>query len=203
MDVAHPALTMNGVRLASGYAGLHPAGVLPIGRPPGPTTDPAARRAALRVGIDPAPADPRAPLGRARMLAQSVASDDIVEAIAQVDVARVAVVDAALPDLAGAPGRARVVRDEPGEIEIETRADVRQLLVVAERFHRGWRAEVDGTAQPVIRVYGDFMGTVLPPGAHDVTLRFAPDSLRFGMWLTALGLALLLAWVTRLLTRRA
>jgi uncharacterized membrane protein YfhO len=63
-------------------------------------------------------------------------------------------------------------------------------MVLTERFHDGWRADLSGQAAAPIRVNGDFLGCVVPAGTHDVTLTFAPSSVRRGAALTAVGLVL-------------
>ena len=80
------------------------------------------------------------------------------------------------------------MRDDPGQIEILTRADSRQMLVVSESWHPGWRARVDGQACDVHAAYGDFMGCVVEPGEHRVHFGFEPTSLARGAWMSAVGL---------------
>ena len=48
-----------------------------------------------------------------------------------------------------------------------------------------------------MRVYGDFLGCAVPPGEHEVRLRFAPKSLRRGAGVTGAGFVLLacLGWL--------
>ena len=96
-------------------------------------------------------------------------------------------------NIGGTPGVARVLVDRPGRFEIATSSDGRQLLVLTSRYHSGWRAVVDGASAKPIAVYGDFLGLVVEPGTHHVTLEFAPASVRAGAELTALGLLLTIA----------
>ena len=79
--------------------------------------------------------------------------------------------------------------ERPGRLEIEVDCPAPQLLVVAESYHRGWRATVDGEPQDVYRVNGDFMGCLVEPGKHRVVLDFQPDSLERGWLASCLGLA--------------
>ncbi len=90
-----------------------------------------------------------------------------------------------------APGTARIVSDRPGRMLIDVDCPAPQLLVVAERFHAGWEARVDGEPRPVLRANGDFMGCLVEPGDRRVELRFRPRSLRDGRILSYCGLALL------------
>ena len=69
-------------------------------------------------------------------------------------------------------------------------APTRQLLVVSESYHAGWRATINGSPQPVLRVNGDFLGCLVGPGKATVTLEFHPGSLRHGWTLSVAGLGL-------------
>ncbi len=95
--------------------------------------------------------------------------------------------------------------ERPGDIRLEVAAPSRQLLVLAESFHSGWRAEANGVAIPIVRTNGDFLGCVVDPNMKSVRFRFAPDSLRYGKLLSILGLSLLglLAFAGNHLARQA
>jgi uncharacterized membrane protein YfhO len=93
----------------------------------------------------------------------------------------------------GTAGGATVVADKAGRIRVAVNAPSRQLLVVSERWHKGWQVAVDGTAEAIVRTDGDFICAVAEAGQHVVEFRFWPASLRVGAWLSALGIGLLLA----------
>ena len=96
-----------------------------------------------------------------------------------------------------------MIEERRGRFRIATQAAAAQLLVVTERFHEGWRGDVDGSPVALRRVYGDYLGCIVPPGAHTVTLEFAPASARNGLWLTIAGLLVAAAGTTALyLTKR-
>ena len=63
------------------------------------------------------------------------------------------------------------------------------ILVLLDRWYPGWQATVNGVDVPVLRANGVFRAVELPGGEADVEFRFAPRSLRFGGWLSGLGLA--------------
>lgn len=92
----------------------------------------------------------------------------------------------------GAPGGAacRVVMDRPGRIKVEASTSSPQLLLVTERFHRGWRAVVDGQAAPVLKANGEFLACLVMPGEHRIEFVFAPNSLHWGRRITLLALTL-------------
>jgi hypothetical protein len=131
-------------------------------------------------------------LPRARLVAEQQVSTDPATDLAAIDPETTALVDAPSQPLSGRPGTASLDRDDPGNIRIRTDAPGRQLLIVAERFHDGWRATCDGAAVEIVRAYGDFMGVAVPAGTHVVTLAFAPSSFRAGLRVTGAGLGLLL-----------
>ena len=104
----------------------------------------------------------------------------------------------------GSPGTITDLDQRPGRLSLSTDTDGRQLLVVAATYHSGWQAAVDGQPVPVLRVNRDFLGCVVEPGTHRVTLDFHPFSLRLGKVLSTLGLGLLCAqwFVAEWLRRR-
>jgi hypothetical protein len=188
-----PALSMR-VPLANGYLALVPERQIPLDTP-------AALRLA-NVGFAFGRVLPD-PLPRARLLSRVRVSQAPARDLASLDLAAEALVDRdpGLPSFEGGEaGRARVVRDRPGEISIATEARGRRLLVLSESHHPGWRAEVDGGPCALLRVNGDYLGCVVPAGDHEVVFRFAPASLRRGAWLSAASLAvasLFCVWLGR------
>jgi hypothetical protein len=137
------------------------------------------------------------PMPRARLVSDWRVASTLRADVQRLDVSRTALVDGRLTDeISGEPGTARVLREQPGRLFIETRAPHPQLLVLTERFHSGWRVLIDGRTAPVVRVYEAYLGCVVPAGTREVTFTFAPASARQGLWLTLAGIAatLLGAW---------
>ena len=130
------------------------------------------------------------PLPRVRLVSKAIAPAPFAADLSNVAIETAATVDVPLDLPPGAPGDVALLSDLPGDLRLRVNCPMRRLLVVAERHHSGWRAEIDGREQDVLRVNGDFMGCLVEAGRHDVRLTFRPDSLRYGRWITALGLAL-------------
>jgi hypothetical protein len=110
------------------------------------------------------------------------------------DPTRNAVVESALPlALAGAglKGTARVTRYAAERVEVATQADGAALLVLADNYYPGWRAEVDGRRAEVYRTDHTFRGVVVPAGKHRVVFTFDPAGVKEGFWIWLLCLALL------------
>ena len=55
------------------------------------------------------------------------------------------------------PGTATLTDRRPGQMAVTVCCSSRQLLVVAESYHPGWRCTIDGSPKPVYRVNGDFL----------------------------------------------
>lgn len=190
-------MTVEGFRIAGGYAAMTPDRVLDLGPFGAPLELDARLRNALRVsGVRWAIGTSLPePLPRARLVTTARVSHDPNREIAEVDVATTVLVERDVELDAGEPGAVTLVRDLPGEIELVTQAAGRQLLVLSERHHEGWRAHVDGAPCAVIRAYGDYMACAVPAGRHRVRFDFAPSSLRRGAQLSALSLGLTLLWL--------
>lgn len=128
---------------------------------------------------------------RVRLVTKTVLSRASEEDLGRVDVATTAATLRPVPPLPDVPpGTARLATDRPGKLDVVTEAPTPQFLVVSESFHHGWRVKVDGHERRVYRVYGDFMGCLVPPGRHLVELRFRPTSQLVGFWTSVAALAL-------------
>jgi hypothetical protein len=63
------------------------------------------------------------------------------------------------------------------------------LLIFSEVFYPGWEATVDGRQADLVHVDGILRGVALPAGSHRVEARYAPRSLTWGLWISAIALA--------------
>jgi len=181
-------LSQLGLSSYMGYVGLPPAWVLD------PDLDITKRLAGVRWEKQPLGArnwtvrEDALPL--ARLLSRAVYTQHPGDAIQNIDVTTTALVTKPL-QLAEAPaGTLTWIKNEPGCASWNAVTPNDQLLVFAQRFHPGWQAHVDGTRREVLRVNGDFMGCVVPPGEHKVTFEFAPKSFRWGRAISLLGFLL-------------
>jgi hypothetical protein len=190
------AATLFGVRYLWGHVALWPVRQLPIASADGerlsdmPTP---AWQASLRVA---SVADPRtrgAPMPRARLISNIRVTASPGDDIAEIDVSRTALVEEFVA-VEGPSGRVSIERETPGELLLRAHAPAQQLLVLSESWHQGWRAWVDGAPAQILRVYGDFMGCVVPPGEHEIRLHFEPASFVQGARVSAGALAAIAAW---------
>ncbi len=192
-------MTLRGWRRADGYAGLEPRRQLDY------RLLPSLRVAGVRwvqchpSTIDIAGLKPHGalwlevpdPLPRVRLVTKTRTTNDPASDIANISPDTTALSEVPLGLPASKPGTAALVAERPGRLKIEVDCPAPQLLVVAESYHRGWKAAVDAQPLELYRINGDFMGCVVGPGKHQVILTFQPSSLQRG-WLTScLGLSML------------
>jgi hypothetical protein len=89
----------------------------------------------------------------------------------------------------------RVRRESPEHLVVRTDARTRTLLAVTEQREDGWSAEIDGAAADVLEVDGYMIGVEVPPGSHEVTLRYRAPGLRAGVVITVLAGLLVIALI--------
>lgn len=138
------------------------------------------------------------PLPKFRLVADVLIEPNAASELEHSDLRTCAIVDR-LPNPSEGPwvyvegdavGRVDVRSVQAGKVELATSAPSRQLLVIAESYHPGWLAKVDGQSVEMVRANGDFCGVAVPAGDHMVSLAFRPASLAWGRGLTLLGLLL-------------
>jgi hypothetical protein len=139
------------------------------------------------------------PIPRARLLSKTQVSENPHQDVDKIDIAEVALVEKPLT-LDGDPGAValRPEVDRPGEIEWSVNSGGDQLFSLSERYHVGWRAEVDGKPVETLRVNGDFLGCLVGPGHHQIHFEFIPKTLRFGIWLSVAGVIMTLVFYVTL-----
>jgi hypothetical protein len=84
---------------------------------------------------------------------------------------------------------AKVVRYEGDRIDVEAASTRNALLVLGEKYYRGWRATVDGKPAQIHPVNHILRGVYLTPGAHRVEFIFDPLPFKIGKWLTLASFA--------------
>ena len=181
--------TLGGYRLLGGYLGLIPAKQLDYRSPNALRVAQVGyehrgfEQVARVPGAEPLGSDwfqIPAPVARARLLTEARVSTKPAVDLEMIDVELEALVTQGLSLDGGLAGTAAVVKDEPGDIRVETNTSGRQILVISESFDEGWVASIDGLPAPVEQVNGDFLGCVVPAGIHEVVLQFRPPHLVVG-----------------------
>ena len=93
--------------------------------------------------------------------------------------------------------RVTALEAPPGRERYRVKTDGSGLLVTRGSFTRGWRARVNGVAQPVLRVNGKHRGVPLEAGNHQVDLDYEPPGLRAGGLVSLLAVVAVLALLLR------
>ena len=129
------------------------------------------------------------PLPRIRVVNEARVVGDPSAELNIIDPEKVVLTDTLTLPPDGTMANVSSVEEVPGRFEIEVSSGG-GILVVAESWHSGWQAEIDGSVTPIERAYGDFMALPLPEEASTVVLRFSPKSYSLGRWISLGGLVL-------------
>lgn len=96
----------------------------------------------------------------------------------------------------GRSGTARLTRYESSRVEVESEGDA-GWVVLADAWHPGWRASIDGEPTPILVADGALRAVRVGPGKHRIVFEYAPRTLLVGWALASLGFAVVLvlgAW---------
>ena len=101
-----------------------------------------------------------------------------------------------LPDRTTTPAsRATITSYEDTRVVMQASTSQPGLLILADQYHPGWRAYLDGQPVPILRVNQFLRGVMLPPGEHEIVFSFTPLSLKIGTGISLVGLITLIALV--------
>jgi len=101
--------------------------------------------------------------------------------------------DGVLPQVAagqGPVGNVEVLDHRAGDVRLMVSAERSAILLISERYNRGWQATIGDKTVPVLRCNYLFQGVPVEPGSHEVHLRYAPP--RQTLYAQALGLGVCL-----------
>ena len=94
-------------------------------------------------------------------------------------------------------GSVRIKRYEGEHIDISVTNAAHALLVLGEKYYKGWKATVDGKSVDIQRVNYILRGVYLPPGDHKVEFVFDPLPFKIGKYLTLASLVLFAGMLVR------
>ncbi len=92
-------------------------------------------------------------------------------------------------------GVAQIVDEIPTRIQLRLDMHTPGLVVLADRWDKGWRAWLNGKRAPILRTNYVLRGVVVPSGRGTLEFRYEPQPVVWGMRITAAALAILLAWL--------
>ena len=99
-------------------------------------------------------------------------------------------------------GSARIVEEIPTRVTVSVRMETPGLVVLADLWDKGWRADWNGQRVPILRANQALRGVVLPAGEGTLVFRYAPASFAWGLRLAGLAVVVLLAWLGIILWQR-
>ncbi len=111
------------------------------------------------------------------------------------------VVESDIP-LPAAPGRVLSVSRSVENIRIEAESQEDAVLVVNDAFWPGWRATIDGDEVPIVPADVLVRAISWPPGRHVLEMRYDPQEVSTGAWISGVGLALVAAMCVHRAARR-
>jgi hypothetical protein len=95
------------------------------------------------------------------------------------------------------PQNVSVEKYEPERIVVSAATPVPALLVLGEKYYRGWKALVDGKPEQIQPVDHVLRGVYLPAGNHRIEFVFDPTPFKIGKWLTLVSFAFFAAMLGR------
>ena len=99
-------------------------------------------------------------------------------------------------------GEVRVLKYLGDRIDLEARVAENSMLVLGEKYYKGWRASVDGKKTEIYPADYVLRGIYLTPGDHKVSFVFDPMPFKVGKYLTLASFALFALASARELFRR-
>jgi hypothetical protein len=96
-------------------------------------------------------------------------------------------------------GTIEVLAYGPNKAKFRVQTSERVLFVLSDFFYPGWKGYLDGEPATLYRTDAIFRGMVVPPGTHELTMRFRPPSFRLGLGLAGMAGLVIIAtvWQTR------
>jgi hypothetical protein len=92
-------------------------------------------------------------------------------------------------------GAVEIKNETPARIVVAARMETAGLLVLADRWDKGWRAQVDGRPVPILVTDQAIRGVVLPAGPATIEFRYQSASVKLGFLLAGAAGLILLGWL--------
>ena len=105
------------------------------------------------------------------------------------------------PEVLEASGEILSLREAPGLVDMEVRAERATAVVVREAHAPGWSARVDGRPAPVVRAHGRHLAVRIPAGRARVRMVFRPPHLTLGLALAGCAAVVTLGLAVSSLSR--
>ena len=146
-------------------------------------------------------------LPRAYVVHEATHANDLQAALLQVrevDLSRVVVLDGEVPaplppppDLRPLSEPVRIARLEPQRVALEASLEAEGYVVFTDAFFPGWEATLDGEPVEILPANVAVRAVRVPAGEHRIEMRYAPRSVRTGLWLGLLSISIAVALLVR------
>jgi hypothetical protein len=80
-----------------------------------------------------------------------------------------------------------IMVDEPTHVSLSVSTDRFCFLVLTDHFYPGWQVSIDGAMRQCYRANVEGRAVYMTPGAHLIEFNYVPDSLKYGIYLGAIG----------------
>lgn len=98
------------------------------------------------------------------------------------------------PDPARLKGVVEILPTQnPDKIEFLARTDKDALLFVSQTYYPGWRVLIDGKEEKILRANHLFQAVALKEGEHRVSFSFSSPALKSGIFLSIIGVIIVLS----------
>ena len=91
----------------------------------------------------------------------------------------------------GRKGTVHIAEYDSERVVVNTDSITGGLLILTDANYPGWEASIDGDSAKVYSADVLFRGVMVPPGLHEITFVYDPDSFKIGRALTLIGLIIL------------
>jgi len=96
-----------------------------------------------------------------------------------------------------------LTRATPNRVRVKVTAPEAGTLILTDVSYPGWRSALDGRPTDTLTRLDVFRAVALPAGAKQVDFAYWPQSVRLGLFLSLVALAMLVCCAARLVFRRA
>jgi hypothetical protein len=111
------------------------------------------------------------------------------------DPARVAYAESPVNLSGPSQGSAEIVHEIPTEITVSVDMQTPGVVVLADRWDKGWNAYLDGRPVRILRINHAIRGVQVPKGKATLEFRYEPESSVWGLRFAGLSLLVSLSWV--------
>lgn len=81
----------------------------------------------------------------------------------------------------------KLLKDTHQQLSLQTSTDSQSLLVITDTYDPNWHATINNQPTPIIPANLNQRALVIPTGQNTITMTYQPQSLRLGLWISALS----------------